>query len=145
PAAGLEARLAADPEDVGIAAWGLMLDRRGALMVAEIKRRQRLGRRLEGPTYSRTFIADLKAQIPLHELIVSMHDGTKLARCGNHYVGLCPYHVEDTASLHVWEDHYKCFGCGEYGDVLDWLTKRAVRSWIEAVEYAARYVGVPLP
>lgn len=137
--------LAGDPDDVELAGWGLQIDGAGALAKAELERRIRLGRRLQGPLYSREWIWDLKCRIHLPEFIVGMHDGTGLKRTGSHYVGLCPYHVEDTASLHVWDDHYKCFGCGEYGDVFDWLLKKACGSFREAVEYAARYVGIALP
>lgn len=40
---------------------------------------------------------------------------------GNRYRGLCPFHSEKTASFTVYADsgHFKCFGCGKYGDVID--------------------------
>src|SRR6516162_487331 len=27
----------------------------------------------------------------------------------------CPFHEDDTPSLHVYRDHYHCFGCGAHG------------------------------
>jgi DNA polymerase I-like protein with 3'-5' exonuclease and polymerase domains len=33
----------------------------------------------------------------------------------------CPYHDDDTPSLHVYSDHFHCFGCGAHGGHLDWL------------------------
>jgi len=33
----------------------------------------------------------------------------------------CPFHDDDTPSLHVYRDHYYCFGCGAHGGHLDWL------------------------
>jgi hypothetical protein len=33
----------------------------------------------------------------------------------------CPFHEDDTPSLHVYSDHYHCFGCGAHGGHLDWL------------------------
>ena len=33
----------------------------------------------------------------------------------------CPFHADDTPSLHVYDDHYYCFGCGAHGNHLDWL------------------------
>lgn len=144
----LELRVATtegDAEQVELAAWGLMIEKRGVLIKLELQRRQRLGALLPGPTYSREWLHELKNRIDLPELIVSMHAGTGLKRSGTHFVGLCPYHVEQTGSLCVWPDHYHCYGCGEHGDVFDWLMKMAVPTWRDAVEYAARYAGVPLP
>ncbi len=43
---------------------------------------------------------------------------------------ICPFHPEKTASLSTKGEHYKCFGCGAYGDVLD---------------FAMRYHGLTFP
>ncbi len=34
----------------------------------------------------------------------------------------CPFHSEDTASCNVHHSHFKCFGCGEKGDALNYLS-----------------------
>lgn len=33
----------------------------------------------------------------------------------------CPFHNEKTASLTIKKEHYKCFGCGVYGGVIDFV------------------------
>lgn len=33
----------------------------------------------------------------------------------------CPFHAEKTASLSIKNEHYKCFGCGAYGSVIDFV------------------------
>jgi CHC2 zinc finger/Toprim domain len=33
----------------------------------------------------------------------------------------CPFHEDSTPSLHVYADHFHCFGCGAHGDAVDWL------------------------
>jgi DNA polymerase len=33
----------------------------------------------------------------------------------------CPFHADKTPSLHVYSDHFHCFGCGAHGDQIDWL------------------------
>jgi hypothetical protein len=33
----------------------------------------------------------------------------------------CPFHEDDTPSLHIYHDHYHCFGCGAHGGHMDWL------------------------
>ena len=30
----------------------------------------------------------------------------------------CPFHNDDTPSLKLYDDHFYCYGCGEYGDVI---------------------------
>lgn len=120
-------------------------DWRGAVLKAEISRRLALKVPLQGPRFSRDWVFDLKSRVDLPSFIVGQHDGTQLKRTGSHMVGLCPFHVEHTGSLHVWERHFHCFGCGNHGDVFDWLLQMAVRDWVEAVEYVAKWLGVPIP
>jgi hypothetical protein len=59
-------------------------------------------------------------QVPIQEL----YSG-ELRRIGNRLTGLCPFHEEHTPSFSVFEDnnHFKCFGCGEQGDSIDFLMK----------------------
>jgi hypothetical protein len=52
------------------------------------------------------------ARIPLADLIGERPLNGKIA---------CPFHEDDTPSLHVYHDHYHCFGCGAHGGHLDWL------------------------
>lgn len=54
--------------------------------------------------------------------------GVRLQEDGNEYVAPCPFHAEDTPSFTIFtgQDHverYHCFGCGERGDVLDFVQK----------------------
>jgi DNA primase len=63
------------------------------------------------------------------------------------YWANCPFHGEKTASFHV-RDHegtYKCFGCGEGGDVFGLCMKLEGVSFPEAVERLADEAGVALP
>ena len=43
----------------------------------------------------------------------------------------CPFHDEKTPSLHIYPDHYYCFGCRAYGDHIDWLIQ------IEGLDHTA--------
>lgn len=36
---------------------------------------------------------------------------------------LCPFHHEDTPSLHLYKDGFYCFGCGAGGDVITFVAK----------------------
>ena len=33
----------------------------------------------------------------------------------------CPFHDDSTPSLHIYDDHFHCYGCGAHGDAIDWL------------------------
>ena len=35
----------------------------------------------------------------------------------------CVFHAEKTGSMKIYPDGYKCFGCGEHGDVIDFVRK----------------------
>jgi len=48
----------------------------------------------------------------------------------------CPFVQEKTVGgFKVWADRYKCFSCGEAGDVFDWRQKIHDQTLIEAVNY----------
>lgn len=49
----------------------------------------------------------------------------KLRKAGRNYVGLCPFHNEKTPSFSVSSEKqtFCCFGCGERGDVIDFIMK----------------------
>jgi len=62
------------------------------------------------------FLASLGETIaPLYELVtLPMSDS-------NHVC--CPFHEEVEPSCRIYADHFHCYGCGEHGDRIAWLTK----------------------
>src|SRR6476646_1075160 len=66
---------------------------------------------------------------------------------GARYTGLCPFHNEKTPSFGVHPVHqfYKCFGCGEGGDVLTFIMKIDGLSFYEALKSLAERNGIPIP
>jgi DNA primase len=70
----------------------------------------------------------------------------KLKRTGKNYVGLCPFHTEKTPSFVVSPDlqRYKCFGCGETGDIFNFLQDIEGIDFPEALEKLAKEAGVEL-
>lgn len=74
-------------------------------------------------------------------------DRRKSRPAAGDYWSPCPFHTEKTASFHVRdkEGTYKCFGCGEGGDVFKLCQKLEGLDFIEAVDRLARDAGVPLP
>jgi DNA primase len=69
-----------------------------------------------------------------------------LKKAGHSYKGLCPFHGEKTPSFIVTPDLgiYKCFGCGEGGDVLEFIKKMERVDFGEALKIAADRVGYTL-
>ena len=46
----------------------------------------------------------------------------------------CPFHKEKTASMKIYDSSYHCFGCGEHGDVIDFVRKYEQIGFKEAFE-----------
>lgn len=66
---------------------------------------------------------------------------TQLKKSGtNRFVGLCPFHTEKTPSFQVKADTglYHCFGCGEGGNLYQFIQKAENLPFPEAVEWLAR-------
>jgi DNA primase len=66
---------------------------------------------------------------------------------GKGYWGLCPFHTEDTPSFSVTPSMgiFKCFGCGEGGDVFDFYMEIENCDFKEALRRLAERVDVDLP
>ncbi|HUH53216.1 MAG TPA: DNA primase [Microbacteriaceae bacterium] len=60
--------------------------------------------------------------------------------------GLCPFHDERSPSFHVRPNlgYYHCFGCGESGDVINFLQQINHLSFAEAVEFLATKLNYQL-
>jgi DNA primase len=70
----------------------------------------------------------------------------ELQRAGGHYKAPCPFHSEKSPSFFVSESmqRYKCFGCGESGDVITFLEKYEGMTFLEALEDLAEKAGITL-
>ena len=65
---------------------------------------------------------------------------------GGSLKGLCPFHDEKTPSFQVTPSRgfFYCFGCGEGGDVIDFMRKIDNLSFTESIERLADRVGIQL-
>ncbi len=81
------------------------------------------------------------------DIVEVVEDYVKLKRSGRSYKGLCPFHEENTPSFHVTPDLgiYKCFGCGESGDVFNFVMEMEGIGFVEAMRTLADRFGVSLP
>ena len=81
-----------------------------------------------------TEIERLKNEVSVERLVEA--SGILLKKSGKDWLGRCPFHEDDTASLVVTpaKNLWHCFGCGIGGGPLDWVMKRQGVSFRHAVE-----------
>jgi len=67
-----------------------------------------------------------------------------LKKTGKNWVGLCPFHNDKSPSFSVSEDYgvYRCFACGESGDVIKFVEKIENLTFMEAASFLAKKAGV---
>jgi DNA primase len=81
------------------------------------------------------------------DLVEVAEDYVQLKQSGSRYMGLCPFHNEDTPSFSVDPDQnlYYCFGCGAGGDVFKFVQEIEGVGFLESVRILAERYGIPLP
>jgi DNA primase len=88
-------------------------------------------------------IDEIKQKLDILD-VVAGH--VNLRRAGRLYRGLCPFHTERNPSFTVdpEKQRYRCYGCGAFGDVIDFLA--GINNWplSMAIQYAAQLAGVSL-
>jgi DNA primase len=91
-----------------------------------------------------SFLEDIKARVPVSEVVRSR---VKLTKAGREWKGLSPFNAERTPSFFVndrkmaWFDH----SAGKNGNIFDFLMETEGLSFPEAVERLAALAGLPLP
>ncbi len=80
------------------------------------------------------------------DIVQVIGDLVPLKKSGKDYKACCPFHDEKTPSFYVVpaKGFYKCFGCGESGDVFAFLMKRHGLSFVDAVKHVAASSGVEI-
>jgi DNA primase len=89
-------------------------------------------------------IEDIRQRADIAQVI---GENVTLKRVGSRLVGLCPFHQDTDPSFYVDPQRgaYKCFGCGEGGDVFRYVMQTQRLEFIESVRYLADRVGVDIP
>ena len=87
--------------------------------------------------------SEIKQRINIVDLISSY---VSLKKRGKNYIGLCPFHNEKTPSFNVdpSKGFYKCFGCGESGDIFTFIQKYENVEFYDALKLLAERAGVQL-
>ncbi len=89
-------------------------------------------------------LAEIRDRIQLADLISEY--GIDIKRVGSAIKACCPFHNEKTPSFHIntAKGFYKCFGCGEHGDIFTFMQKYEGISFMEAVRKLAERAGVKI-
>ncbi len=93
-------------------------------------------------THTTVDIPALKARHPLGDTVEAA--GVQLRGSGRVRQGLCPFHHEGEGSFTVYSDseRWYCFGCGEGGDVLDFVQRTENLTLPEALRRLAGGLGL---
>ncbi len=88
-------------------------------------------------------IEEIKSRLDIVQIIEKY---VPLKQAGKNYSGLCPFHHEKTPSFIVSPDiqRYKCFGCGESGDMFNFIQKIENLDFPETLQKLAKDAGVEL-
>lgn len=92
----------------------------------------------------RSIIDQIKSKLDIVSVIQEYIPNMK--RASKNYFALCPFHNEKSASFCINEEiqRYKCFGCGESGDLITFIEKIEGIDFPKALEIAAKKAGIEL-
>ncbi len=88
-------------------------------------------------------IEEIKNKVDIVDVISGY---VQLKKRGKNYIGLCPFHSEKTPSFTVSQEKniFHCFGCGEGGNVFDFIMKTEKIEFIEALKILGDKAGIPI-
>jgi DNA primase len=92
------------------------------------------------------FAEQLKSSV---DIVKTIGEYVRLKRTGTtgRFMGLCPFHTEKTPSFNVNAamQRFKCFGCGQGGDIFNFIMEIERISFVEALKLVAERNGIAMP
>lgn len=87
---------------------------------------------------------EIRARVNIVDLVGQR---VALKRAGKDWKGLCPFHDDKNPSFQVSPTmgRYRCWSCGEKGDVFNWVMKTQNIEFVDALKQLATLAGVELP
>lgn len=84
--------------------------------------------------------------IEQNDIVDVVSEFVRLKKAGRDYKGLCPFHHEKTPSFNVLPEKqiFKCFGCGEGGNVITFIMKYKNISFIDAIKFLADRANIDI-
>ena len=81
-----------------------------------------------------------------NDIVDIISESVRLKRSGRNFFGLCPFHNDKNPSFSVSQEKqiYKCFSCGEAGNVVTFVMKQKNLQYVEALKYLAEKANIPL-
>jgi DNA primase len=88
-------------------------------------------------------VEEVRARADIVDIIGEL---VPLKKKGKEFAARCPFHEERTPSFYVVpaKGFFKCFGCGESGDVFSFVMKRLGMDFVDAIRYVAGKSGIEL-
>jgi len=86
---------------------------------------------------------EIKAAVNIIDIIGS---AVTLRKAGAEFVGLCPFHKDNSPSLYVNDQKqvFICRACGVGGDVVDFIREFENLSFVEAIDELAKAAGIEI-
>jgi len=81
-------------------------------------------------------------EIPFPEVFKVFHNG-EMRRQGRYFIALCPFHSEKSPSFTIYDNRFVCYGCGESGDSIKFVSKLHGLRPLEAAKAIAERFGLP--
>lgn len=80
------------------------------------------------------------------DILEIIGESVVLKRSGRNYTGLCPFHGEKSPSFNVNPEKriFRCFGCGEGGDVFAFVMKHQNLGFRDALKVLAERYGIAM-
>ncbi|AKF40922.1 DNA primase [Mycoplasmopsis canis] len=78
------------------------------------------------------------------DIVSIISNYVSLEKKGNNYIGLCPFHQDNTPSFTVSPSKkiYKCFACSESGNVITFIKNHLGKNYLETLDYFSKELSL---